>query len=317
MHQSKPQTPQTTQPHHRVRTFFASLFGILAISLVLSSLVIVWLNRTLTDTNTYVKTVAPLATKPAVQVFIAQKASDELVKNAPIDDLAKALLPAGQDSGKTVDQLKLLLQPIIYNNVLKVVQAPAFVTLWENTNQTAHAAFIKQINSGSPSITLDLNPTVTGVINQLKTTQLAQFSDKIDTKPDSAKIDLAGSGIEKAHKYYQDFQKATWFIVALTTLCLVLAVIISVHHLKTLRRMLFGTGILTLLFAFSIWATSYISVGNSNDLVTKNAIVAIVQTLLHNLQLASVIIGVVCIAGGVGLKIYEKSKAPKPNQLRK
>jgi hypothetical protein len=292
-------------PHHRWRTFFASLFGTLAVSLVLSSLVIVWLNRTLTNTSTYVKTVAPLAHKPEIQTFIAQKATDAIVKSAPLSDLATALIP-GQNTDKSVDQIKNLLQPVVYDNVLKVVQSPAFAQLWQNTNQMAQAALVSQLSSNSSMISLDLSPLVTGVVGQLKTTQLAAVSDQIDVKPDAAKI-------SRAQQYYQNFQRATWALVATTLVLLVLAVVISVHHLKTLRRILFGTGILSLLLAFSIWASSYITVGNNSDLATKNAIVAIVQTLLHSLQLASLILGIGCIVTAVALKVYTKFNQTPPS----
>jgi hypothetical protein len=109
----KRSTPAPTgQPvaRHRVRTTFASLFGILAVLLIMSSVVSIWLNRTLTDTNTFVGVIAPLAQKPEIQNFVAQKASEELVKNAPTQDLANALLPAGAATGKSDEQVKARLR---------------------------------------------------------------------------------------------------------------------------------------------------------------------------------------------------------------
>jgi hypothetical protein len=39
----------------------------------MSSILVVWANRTLTDTATYTQTVAPLVTQPEVQQFVADK----------------------------------------------------------------------------------------------------------------------------------------------------------------------------------------------------------------------------------------------------
>src|SRR5262249_20128562 len=92
----------TTSPkkHHFIRTPLASLCGTIALALIFSSILVVWLNRTLTDTTTYVSTVTPLVTKPAVQTFLADTITDQIVKQAPIDDIAHAILPAGQADGK-------------------------------------------------------------------------------------------------------------------------------------------------------------------------------------------------------------------------
>ncbi|MEI7683164.1 MAG: hypothetical protein WCJ24_02585 [Candidatus Saccharibacteria bacterium] len=299
------QTKRVTYvPHRRLRILLASLLAIISVSLILSSLVIIWLNRTLTDTDTYVKTVAPLATKPEIQNFIAQKASEAIITNVPIDEIATALLPAKLNNQKTANQFTSLLQPIVYANVLKVIQLPTFAQLWETTNHTAHVALLRQLSTDSPSLTLDLNPVITGVIAQLKTTPLAPITEQIEIKPNNTQIYLAGSGIQKAHFFYKDFQRATWAIVAVTLICITLAIIISVNRLKTILRLLFGTGILTLLLAFSIWVSSYINIGNSTDLTTKNAAVVIAQTLLHNLQIVSLVIGAVCITIALGLKFY-------------
>jgi len=66
---------QLTQSHG-VRTFFAGLAGTLAVYLLLTGITSVWLMRTLTDTPTFVQTVAPLATKPAIQKFVAKTVAE-------------------------------------------------------------------------------------------------------------------------------------------------------------------------------------------------------------------------------------------------
>ena len=301
-------TPQNA-PHHHVRTFFAAIFGTLAVSLVLSSLVIVWLNRTLTDTSTYVKTVTPLATKPAIQNLVAQKVSQQIIDNATTSDLASTLLPA--QVSQQAEVLKPQLQAIIEKNILTVVQSPAFLTLWTNTNQTAHASLIKQLNDNTPGLTINLQPVVDGVLMQLKTTQLAPFVDKLDIKPNAAVITLKNSGIEKAHTYYQDFQKATWFVVFLAAVFSVLTIVISVNHAKTFRRTAIGAGVMALLLGLSITIASKITINSGADVATRQAAVVFASTLLHNLQMSSLLLGITLIVAAVVSKLISKARSKK------
>src|SRR5260221_12672135 len=114
-----PISAQQKVQSHKVRTFFASIFGIIAVGLIMLSMTVVWLNRTLTDTTTFVQTVSPLASKPAIQNFVAQKVSEQLLNSAPTQDLAKMLLPAGQLSGLIPDDhLKMATKPVIDSTVL-------------------------------------------------------------------------------------------------------------------------------------------------------------------------------------------------------
>ncbi|MEO5627979.1 MAG: hypothetical protein ABIQ89_03755 [Candidatus Saccharimonadales bacterium] len=295
---------QQSKPRHRVRTFFASFFGIIAVSLVMSSLVIVWLNRTLTNTQTYVNTVAPLASKPDVQNFIADKTTTELLKNASKVDLANALLPEDQRVDKNTDQLIVVLEPLIHKNVLQVIQGPEFAALWKTSNQTAHQEFIKQLDSNQPNITLHLHPLASGVVSQLKASQLSAVTDQLQIKDNAVEVDLTGSGITKIRQAYRNLHTATWVVVAATLVFLALAIIISTHHLKTIRRILIGSGVLLLLLAFSVKAASYVSVGNNNDEITRKATISLVQTLLHNLQLASLILGAAFILIAIALKVF-------------
>lgn len=309
--QIQPKTPPPTTPvHHRARTFFASLFGIIAVWLILASVITVWLNRTLTDTNTYVAVVAPLATKPAVQDFVAQKVTEQLIKNAPTPDLANGLLPASQVNQETVDQLKTALQPVIYSNVLKVVSSPSFATTWKDVNQAAHTALVNQMTTGSDQLTLDLHPVVVDVVNQLKATQLAPISNQITIEPNTGTLNLKNSGVSEVHRYYQDIQRGTIAIVVAAVLAVILSVILSVHHAKTIRRILMGTGVMLVLLAASIEVPALVAL-KITDAATQQVIVVIVQSLLRNLQIAALVGGVVCIIASLGSKLYSTLRAKK------
>lgn len=290
--------------HHRVRTFFSSIFGLIALWLIMSSIFTVWLNRTLTDTNTYVATVEPLVSEPAVQAFIVTKATDQLLQSAPTEDLATTLLPTSETAGKNFDELTALVRPVITDSLQQIVSSPSFRELWKSTNRSAHTQLMGQLKAGSAVITLDLSPAVTGALDELTHTKLAPISNKIEITPGLGKFDLKGGSIERAHQYYTLFQQSTLALICLTILFLGLSIIISVHHVKTFRRIIFGAGISSIVLAGILAAPSIIQL-HSADPVTQAAAIAIAQTLFHGLQLAGLAIGIGCLVVVFASKIYE------------
>lgn len=301
-----PNKNTNTPKAHRVRTVFASLFGILAVFLILSSVISVWLNRTLTDTPTYVAVVSPLATKPDIQNFIAKKASEALAKNVPPQEAAVALLPP-EALQQTPEQINAQLQPIVYNNVLKVISSPTFATIWTQANQTAHSSLVNQLNSDNDQLNLNLNPVIVAVTQQLGTTGLAPVASDIEITPDMGQVSLQGTGIAKAHSYYKLFKRSTIVVIVAALLSLLVSILLSVHHLKTIRRILISTGLMLLLLAASIQAPSIIAI-KLTDVETQKALVVIMQSIFHNLQVASLIGGLGCIVVAVGTKVFEKLK---------
>lgn len=288
--------------HHHFRTFFAAIFGIVAMFLILASILVVWLNRTLLDTTTYVNTVAPVVTQIDVQNFVADKATEQLVNNAPTHDVAEQLLSANQITGKTDDQLRAELQPVIRASILQVVQSASFVDLWKTTNQTTHSELIQQLNSGSSEISLNLTPAVAGVIDQIRTTKLSPIADKIVDGPPSIKVDLKGSTVDTIIHYYNLYKKLYLLLLVVTLLAIVLCVVTSVHHIKTLRRIIFGTGILSLVLAILLSAPRFIA--PKLDDPQQKAALAVATVLLHNLWLTTIILAVVCLLISIGSKFH-------------
>lgn len=300
--------PSTIIKHHRVRTFFASIFGIVAVGLIIASIMAIWLNRTLTDTNTYVKTVAPLASQPAVQNFLAQKTTESVFKKTPPQAFAPLFLKPADTRGKTVPQIQTAVKTAVNDSVLQFVSSPQFATLWRDTNRSAHQQFISQINSGSQELTINLQPAVVGAVTQLKTTKLAPLGAGIAAKPGTGIVHIKGDKFTKVHNFYNNVKTGTIGIVVATIVATVLCVLISVHHIKTFRRILLGTGILSLLMALTLRSSTTFNQGKG-DPVEQAASAAIGKVLFHNLEIASLSIGIVCIAAFIASKLYSRRQA--------
>ncbi len=301
---AKPISQVTPTVHHYARTFFAAIFGTLALSLVLVSILVVWANSILTNTDSYVAAVGPLITKPIVRDFIAQKASDNLIKQAPTQDLAKMLLGDAEIMGKTDEQLKISLAPVIKSNIIEVVSTSNFAELWTSTNRSAHSQLLAQIKAHKPDLTLDMSASVKAAIAELKKTKLSQISDKIGLPEGAGKLNLSGSKIQLAEHYYDLLQTGTISVVLLMIFLAGLSILLSVHHMKTLRHILYGSGLIALFMASALKAPAVVDL-KTGDPGMQQLIATVVGTVFHQLQQATLFIGLACIVLAIASKVFE------------
>lgn len=301
--------------HHYFRTIVASFFGFLALNLIIASILVFWLSKTLTDTNTYVATVSPLVSKPEVQNFVSDKVASSILdnKDIPLQDLATQVLGAPAVVGKTPEQLKSELAPVIKDSVKQIVASPNFANLWATTNRNAHQQFLAALKQKGVDVTLDLHPVIVGVLNELGKTKLASVKDKLQIKDDAGKVTIKGHSLDKARNIYDIFRKLLLPIVLAALVFATLSILISVHHLKTLRRITFSTGITTGLLAIALKAVSFIKISGSNS-SDQQVAKTVALTLLHNLYMMLVVISVVCLVIAIGSKIYSvmKARSAKP-----
>ncbi len=292
---------------HRVRTFFASVLGAFGVSLLLFSIVLVWLNRTLTDTKTFTSVTAPLVTNADIQNFVAAKVASGIVDKAPRSELAAQLLTPEQSSGKNEQELKALLEPVIKQKVISIIGSASIKAQWTTTIKNAHAQLKEQLASKSPELTLDFSPLLTDVIDQLKANELAPIDEEISLGPDQGKLKLSGGGIEKAHDAYRAFQAGTIAVVIVSLLLIASSVALSVHHSKTLRRLLILVGLGALGLAALIQLPSFVTL--SSDPVDAAAAKAITTALFHDMQVASLVIAAFCLLTAVASKVFDVARS--------
>lgn len=293
-----PTTPRA--PKHRVRTLFAALLGTIATTLILVSVLSVWVNKTLTDTDTYTAAVTPLVEQRDVQMLLANRLTSVIIDSSTANVAAEKLLSASQRSTKTPDELLEALRPTVFSTVTEVLQSPRFYKVWEQTNRTAHAQLLTQLRTGSKNLTIDLSPILTTTLEQLKLTRLAPLVAGLDMTGSDLKIDLTGSGIDKAHDYYTWVQNGIIGLVVVTILFALGAMVVSVNHLKTLRLMAIGTGILSVLSLVVIQTPSLIT-PSGVDADAQAAGLAVAKSLLKNLQATMAVIALICLGVAVAI----------------
>ncbi|SQD97913.1 putative integral membrane protein [Parafrankia sp. Ea1.12] len=174
-----------TVRHDRLRTAGASVLLLVAALLAPLGVVAAWADTTVSDTDRYVETVAPLATDPAVQNMVIDRLTNRVVSNVNADQVAASLADAVAKTGAppiVVDHtdalagaLKAALTSAVHQVVQGVVTSDQFPQVWENANRRAHAAVVKvltgeggrAVQAKDDTIVLDIGPIVDSVQNRL------------------------------------------------------------------------------------------------------------------------------------------------------
>ena len=120
---------------------------VLACLLAVVSVLVVFVRNQLLNTDTYVSTVAPLATNPAIQAQVATRVSQELIAQTDLTPRVKHALPP--KAGFLVTPITDEVQKATYSITLKLVQSPKFEQLWVGANRASHKQLVAVL-TGSP-----------------------------------------------------------------------------------------------------------------------------------------------------------------------
>ncbi|MGW6472989.1 hypothetical protein [Streptomyces nigra] len=187
----------STQRHRKARYAGSSLLLLITLLLSVPAVVAAWTADTVSDTDRYVDTVAPLASEPAVQDVVTDRLTARVVANVDVDavtrELGKVLADAGAPPA-IVDRtdalagpLKAAVTDVVHGIINRVVTSGTFEEVWVDANRRAHAAVVGMLtgdDSGAvraegDSIKLDVGP----LIDDVKQRLVAQGFDKASAIP--------------------------------------------------------------------------------------------------------------------------------------
>jgi hypothetical protein len=245
-----------TRRGHVPRRISAWVLLVLAAILIPISVISVWAINTVTDTNKYVETMAPLATNPVIQQGLAKRATDELfsthvVQNKVTDALPKSAKPL-------VAPLVSQLHTYVEGLALKVFESPKFAQLWDTLNRHSHTAAIniltgkqtplqKKLAKGG-AIVLNLSPALDNVISNLDARGI-HFFDPLRTVTNQS-VTFTVVSKQQVSKFSGLFNlvvKLKWITPVIALVLAILAVALAMERRKTLVRLGMGVALMSLL----------------------------------------------------------------------
>jgi hypothetical protein len=155
-----PPAPPARRRTGRWRPFVAVVLIVLGCLLAPIAVITGWAKATLTDTDAFVATYAPLAKDPAIQAYVVDQAMTAINQNVDVDQLTSDVIDAIKGLGvgpRASAALDLLKQPAadgvqsaLRRGVDAFVTSDAFAQTWERALRISHTQLLATL-SGDPN----------------------------------------------------------------------------------------------------------------------------------------------------------------------
>ncbi|MEI6701066.1 MAG: hypothetical protein WCL38_04845, partial [Actinomycetota bacterium] len=237
---SSPTAPST---HHRVRRITTWLMVVLVGILVPLAVTGTWALRTVTNTDNYVSTLAPLITEPVVQQEIATLVVDQLFASVHVQAKLAEKLPG--PTKFLAAPLTSALHQEANKAVFAVVASPQFAKFWNTSNRLTHHAAVTVLsgdtNTGKASqISVELNKVLINTIKTLNAKGITLFNPILATIQHSTSQGVVLITVHQLHTVQTAFHLGITLRVVLPIVLAVLivgALLLTVDRRKTVLRL--------------------------------------------------------------------------------
>jgi hypothetical protein len=251
----KQQDPNRGPRAPRTRRVTAWVLVILASLLIPIS--VIWAIRTVTNTDQYVATMAPLARNQVIVDHLATRATDELFSTHIVQDKVTAAL--GPKAKPIVTPIVNQVHGYVEGLALKFFESPQFGRLWDTLNRRTHDAVIdiltgkqtpltKKLEKGG-GIVVNLTPALNNIIDKANAKGVTLFNPvKAVTQGNKLGVTVVSkSQVSQFTGLFNLIVKLKWAIPAIALALAALGIGVAVERRKTLLRVAMGVALVTLL----------------------------------------------------------------------
>jgi hypothetical protein len=261
-----------TRRGHLPRRISAWVLLVLAAILIPISVISVWAIRTVTDTDQYVETMAPLATNPVIQQGLATRATDALFSTQTVQNKVTQALP--KSAKPLVAPLMAQLKTFVQGYALKVFESPQFAKLWNTLNRHSHAAVINVLTgkqtpaqkklATAGQIAINVSPALNQVITDLDQRGITYFDPLRTLSTNSVHFTVVSrQQVSNFSGLFNVIVKLKWVIPIIGLVLAILAVALALERRKTLVRLAVGVSLMSLLLLGALSAGRGIFIGQA------------------------------------------------------
>ena len=242
----------------RTRRITAWVLVVLTALLIPISVISIWAIRTVTNTDQYVATMAPLARNQVIVDHLAAKATDELFSTHIVQNKVTEALPP--KAKPFVTPIVAQVHNYVYGLALKVFESPKFGHLWDTLNRHTHNAVIDVLSGKQTPLTqklekgggivVNVTPALNDLINQANAKGVTVFNPLKPILTQGNKLGVtvvSKSQVSKFTGLFNAIVTLKWAIPAVALALAAIGIALAVERRKTLLRMAIGVGLVTLL----------------------------------------------------------------------
>lgn len=307
--------------HRGLRRTGAALLLLAALLLAPLAVFASWIATTVSDTDRYVETVAPLASEPAVQDVLIDRLTNRVVENVDVeavtDSLAQGLREAGasprvvEGADALAGPLRAAVRSVVDRTVSRVITSDAFQQTWESANREAHDAVLKVLTGEGGGVVqakgenIELN--VGEVVDRVQKRLVDAGFDQAAAIPDSDRTITLFRSEELSQA--QDAMRlldivGTWLPVV-TVVLAALAVFTAPSHRVMLMITATGMGVVMVLLLVGLAVARRVYLDSvPTSTLPPDAAAAIYDTFVRFLRDSTRTLLVVCVITALAAYLY-------------
>ena len=296
--------------NRRWRRILSWVLVVLACILSVLSVVTVFARNQLLNTDTYVNTVAPLASNPAIQTQVAKQVSQNLITRTDVEARVKEALPP--KAGFLATPITSGLETVTNELALRVVQSKQFYTLWVGVNRASHkqlVALLTGSNEGSVSsksgkVTIDLSQVEANVKKKLDAKGITVF-DKVPAVKGLDFVLFQSKDLTKIQKLIKLLNNLAIVLPIVALVCFAGAVALAGNRRRGLVRAAIGLALsmAAILVVMAVARNQYLSGLSPNQSVAANqavidTVTAALKEAVRIILVAAALIAIVTLIAG-------------------
>jgi hypothetical protein len=281
----------------RTRGITAWVLVVLVAILFPLSVMTVWVVNTVTNTDHYVETMAPIATNPVVISHTSTRLTEELFSTVNVQGRITSLLP--KKAKPIAAPLTSTMQQFVNKQVTRALSSSLFQKVWNNGNRRVSTTLVAVLSGQNTKLTrnlkngkqivINLAPVANRVIKTLNSKGINFFNGDqvlLTSKSGGFSISLLSADqVKSANKIFNLAKTLKWAVPVITLALAAAAVAISTRRRKTLMRATVGgaVGIALFLVALRLVHRQFVSGAVKNGFNSDVASI-IFNTLLRFLK---------------------------------
>lgn len=306
------------------RRWVAGVLGVLACVLLPLSLVAGWTKAIVSDTDTYVATVAPLADDPDIQQYVITRLTTAVQDRVDLQSREDKLQQALQDRGnprlaQLVPVLAGMIQQLagdaVQNTVTELVESPEFADAWEAANRSAHVQLV-EILSGDPDaivssdgrVSIPLATLLNAVVASLEA-QGYPLVGQIPTLDASIPV-LETAELQKAQHGYNLIRKVGWGLPVLCLLLAIAAILVARDRRRGVFWLAVGFAVAVIVLGIGVKVAHHLLLGALPPDVDESVANALWTTVIADLRHAMRVTLVISLLALVGSWLWGPGSAP-------
>jgi multisubunit Na+/H+ antiporter MnhF subunit len=274
----------------RWRRILAWVLVVVACVLAILSAVTVFARNQLLNTDAYVKTVAPLASNPAIQTQIAKQVSTNLIKRGDVESRVKDALPP--KAGFLAAPITSGLETLTNQLALKTVQSKQFYDLWVTVNRSSHKQLVAvltgssegTVSSSNGRVTIDLTQVEVNLKEKLDAKGITVF-DKVPAAKGLNFVLFQSKNLVKIQKLTKLLNDLAIVLPIIALLCFAASVVLARNRRRGVVRAAIGLALsmAVVLVVVAVGRNQYLSGLSPSQSVAANQ--AVIDTVTANLRL--------------------------------